>query len=477
MNHRKTRFIVLVTLLLISGFSATSLISYFVANHALQVHIRSNTLPLTSDNIYSEIQRDMLPTIIISSLMAQDTFVKTWILTGEQDSKQIVQYLKSIQEYYKTTTAFFVSATSHYYYHSSGVLKQVRAEDPQDKWYFRFSDIQEDLAINVDIDTADMSRTNFFVNHKIHDFDGHYLGAIGVGLSSSIVQEMIELYQTRYSRQVYFIDQSGNITLRGNHYQGANNIRQIPGLSAIATQVLTSPGGSYTYQHTDHEVFLKTRLIPELNWFLLVEQIGRAESQIQNTLWINLIFSLGITLIVLVLIHLTIGKYQRRLENMATKDKLTGLDNRQIFETIFAQMLRLANRRKEPLCALLVDIDYFKQINDQFGHLVGDQVIAGVAHFLKGKLRQSDLICRWGGEEFLILLPACSVDQGLLQAAKLQQGIEQQGIDIPGKHIVVTISIGVSEYIYNESATALFQRTDQALYRAKTEGRNRVIQY
>lgn len=473
-NRRKIRFIVFISLLLMVSFSATSIISYYVANDSLQRHIRSNTLPLTSDNVYSEIQRDILPTTVISSLMAHDTFVHDWVISGEADDKKIVRYLKSIQERYKTTTAFFISENSRNYYHSSGVLKQVNESDPIDAWYFRVAKMTDDFEINVDNDTANPNRTSVFVNHKVVGDQGEFLGAIGVGLSSASVKKMIELYQARYGRQVYLIDKTGNLKLRSKHHQGADNIRDSEGISRIATQILTSPGGSYSYQKNQQEIYLKTRFVPELNWYLLVEQVNETESQIQNTLWINLTFSFFITLIVILIANLTIGKYQQRLEAMATKDKLTGADNRHAFETIFAQALRIADRRKEALSIAVLDIDNFKAINDQYGHLAGDEVISSVAKILRAKLRDSDMICRWGGEEFLVLLPCCELAAAEVLANKVCQGINEYAIIANGRAIKITASFGLSSYQLGDTQADLFNRADQALYRAKQKGKNRI---
>lgn len=474
--NRKTRFIVIISVLLIIGFSSTSIISYFVANNSLDSYIRTNSLPLTSDNIYSEIQRDLLPTIVISSLMAQDTFVRDWILDGEKDPEPIVRYLKSIQDRYKTTTAFFVSDNTHAYYHSSGVLKQVKPSNPQDNWYFRIATLKSDFEINVDSDTVNSHQTNFFVNHKITDYKGQYLGAIGVGLSSEIVVNMIEFYQSRYDRQVYFIEPNGNVALSGTHYQGADNIHRTPGLAEIATQILVTPGGSYTYSRDGRDVFLKTRFVPELGWYLLVEQIGNPESHIQKTLWINLTLSLVITFIVLVLANFTISKYQQRLVIMATKDKLTGIDNRHAFDPAFQHAIKNAIRYKEPLSVVLIDLDHFKVINDKYGHIIGDKVLKNVASILKNNLRDSDLLCRWGGEEFMLLLPKCDLETATLLAEKIRLKIEQEIMFTEEQSIAITASFGVCQHTIDESQHAIFNRVDKALYSAKKLGRNRVEQ-
>lgn len=471
---RKGSFIASISVLLVLGFSAISLISYYVANSSLNQHIRTNTLPITSDNIYSEVQRDLLQPILVSSLMAQDTFVHDWIVAGEKDPAAITRYLKNIQERYKTITAFFISDRTRHYYHSSGILGKVDPGNPQDDWYFRVKNLSEPFEINLDIDTADKSRTTFFVNHKVLDTDNSYLGAIGVGLASEAVKEMIEIYQNRYNRQVYFVDREGNITLHGKALEGRNNIREIDGLKDIATQIVTTTGGSYEYRSNDKRVFLKTRYVPELDWYLLVEQEEHPEQAVQSVLWLNLGLSIGIILIVLVLAHFTLGSYQRRLEHMANTDKLTGAITRTAFEPTFEILLNFAQRRQQPLSILLMDIDHFKVINDTHGHLLGDRVLTKICALIDSQLRKSDIICRWGGEEFLIVLPECPLDSAIDIATKMCALIEESLKVVDGNHIEVTASFGVAQYNNHESSENLFLRADKALYAAKANGRNRV---
>jgi len=141
--------------LLVLGFVATSTISYFVAQDSLADQVSAEARPLTSDNIYSEIERDLVRSILISSLMAHDTFVREWALEEPDDPTEIQRYLAEIEAKYDTTTAFSVSDDTRRYYHSSGILKTVDRNDPADHWYFRVRDMADDYEINVDTDTAD----------------------------------------------------------------------------------------------------------------------------------------------------------------------------------------------------------------------------------------------------------------------------------------------------------------------------------
>ena len=474
MLQEKSRFIVIVFLLLLLGFSLTSITGYFVAKNALQNNIQANLLPLSSDNVYSEIQRDILPTVVISSLMAQDTFVREWIIQGESHPEKISQYLLSIQQRYNTETAFFISNRTLNYYHSSGLLKKVSLQNPSDAWYFRVEKLTDDFEINVDIDSAKPKQTTFFVNYKIKDYQGQYLGAIGVGLSTEVIKQMIENYQSRYNRQVYFVEANGDIALHGKLYHGTDNIKNTDGLSEIVEQALNSDSGNYIYNKGDSKIFVNTRFIKELDWYLFVEQIEQADSQIKTAFLLNIIYSALISIAILAVAYLTVGRYQKRLEIMATKDSLTGINNRHIFEIVSKQTIKMAIRKNEDLSALILDIDHFKKINDSFGHLIGDKVLVNVANILIKHVRDSDLVCRWGGEEFIVLLPNSNSEKTFALAEKIRNAIMSESIQHNGQSINITVSIGVSDYEESESENSFLKRVDKALYKAKNNGRNRV---
>lgn len=476
MQLKKVYFGAALTLLLIVGFMATSLISYYVAHDALSQRIKEETLPLTSDNVYSEIQRDLLRSVLISSLMAHDTFVRDWMLSGEKDAEPIVRYLTEIQDRYGTITAFFVSDNTLNYYHPNGIVKQVSADDPADAWYFRVREMNDPYEINVDTDTADTDRVSIFINYRVKDYQGDYIGTTGVGLSVDAVADLIETYQKRYGRQIYFINRQGDVKLHGSGFEGETNIHDRAGLGKYATKILTSPSYELSYTRPDgHTIYINSRLVPELDWYLLVEQDEHAaESRIQKTLIINILVSLGITILVLVIAHFTIRGYQRRLEEMATTDKLTGAANRQIFDMIFDNVIKMSKRRNEPVTLITLDIDRFKEVNDTYGHQCGDNVIRHVADIIRQHIREADTLCRWGGEEFLLLLPDCPLAAAGERAETIRQAINDEPMRFGRDSIAITISLGVAEYQAGEALGSLIDRADNALYEAKRLGRNRV---
>lgn len=158
----------------------------------------------------------------------------------------------------------------------------------------------------------------------------------------------------------------------------------------------------------------------------------------------------------------------------ATLDALTNLNNRRQFEVRLKQEIATTKRQKNPLCAMMIDIDFFKKVNDTYGHASGDTVLRTVASIIKQHLRESDIPSRYGGEEFAVLLPYTHIDEAQIVGERLRKAVEATPVTIDKKTINVTISMGLAEFNTEETGEELFERADKALYAAKENGRNRV---
>ncbi|WP_257638168.1 sensor domain-containing diguanylate cyclase [Janthinobacterium sp. UMAB-56] len=475
----KYRLLILLTLILGAGFLATSLASYMASRQALEHGIADQTLPLTGDNIYSEIQKDMLRPVFISSLMAHDTFVRDWILAGENNPEQIVRYLAEVKQKYGAITSFLISDKSSKYYYAEGTLKSVSPEATRDIWYYRVRAMAStDYETNVDVDMANRDSMTIFINHRVYDYDGQFIGATGIGLTLATMNHIIDRYQARFQRNIYFVDGAGTLVLAGKTMRnGHGNIRSLPGVNTIAEQIINhqSAPTHLSYQLDHAQILVNSRFIPELGWYLVVEQnVSDDVQSLQRVFILNLAISFGVTLLVLLLTLLTVNRYQRRIERIASTDALTGLLNRQSLELLFQRALLLSRRTAQPMSAILFDIDFFKRVNDTHGHLWGDKVIRGVADVARATVRESDVITRWGGEEYLVLLNNCNLAQATEVAENLRVAIEGHAFGLPEPQLAVTISLGVAEYRLDESESAFFSRADSALYQAKHHGRNGV---
>lgn len=220
----------------------------------------------------------------------------------------------------------------------------------------------------------------------------------------------------------------------------------------------------------------------------LVAQIDEATMQKSYNRWVSTIEQVGWfdralvvkTLLALFLVaaafiwrYTILKRYNTRLLELSTTDKLTGIYNRQKTDEKLGHEQHKVNRYRGYHCTIMmIDVDHFKNINDTFGHQEGDRVLQKLAEVMKKSLRQSDMIGRWGGEEFMVILSHTSLDE----AAKVAEHLRHTVNEFPFTELYpVTISIGVGEFMYGEEVHECVARVDAALYRAKENGRNSVV--
>lgn len=475
LNDRRA-LVAVVTALLVAGFLATSLASYFVSRQSLRDAVVQTELPLTSDNIYSEIQKDLIQPILISSVMATDTFVRDWVLAGEKEPERLIQYLADIKQRYRAFTSFFVSEKTHNYYHADSVLKQVARNESRDEWYFRVREMLLPYEINVDPDLANQDAMTIFINYRVLDYQGNFIGATGIGLTVNAVRTLITDYQRRYGRTVYFADTEGRVVLVGEgDAVPEDDVATRGNLRELMPQWSRREVKSFEYDYHGRTRFLNVRFIPELHWFLLVEKDADTDlAQIRRALYVNIAVCVVITALVLIGIWLTITRFQKRLEAMATTDRLTGVASRHAYDILMDQAIRDARRFRQPLSVIMVDVDHFKRINDTQGHLAGDRVLVGIANAIRVSLRSSDIVCRWGGDEFLVALRNCDITNAERLAQTIRQTVEGASFGLDGRSLQATVSIGIAVLNPDESADRFIARVDAALYGAKQAGRNQV---
>jgi diguanylate cyclase (GGDEF)-like protein len=161
---------------------------------------------------------------------------------------------------------------------------------------------------------------------------------------------------------------------------------------------------------------------------------------------------------------------------MAQTDALTGLNNRRAFFDKAQLLFDLGKRNQQPVSALMLDVDYFKKINDSYGHAIGDMALSSLARLLKNNLRDTDLLCRFGGEEFVALLPNTNVAQAEEIANLLKKEMMSTTVVLTQESVLsLTASFGVSDV--GDTLEDLLGHADKAMYRAKNGGRNQVIAY
>jgi hypothetical protein len=170
-------------------------------------------------------------------------------------------------------------------------------------------------------------------------------------------------------------------------------------------------------------------------------------------------------------------RLRERLQNQSIRDPLTGLYNRRFLQETFVKELSSARRHKRALGVMVLDVDHFKRFNDTFGHAAGDTLLAAVGKLLASSFRNEDIVCRYGGEEFVVVLPYAGLEDTTRRAEELRQAIARLKLQHQGTPLgPVTASLGVSAFpLHGRDEASLIAAADAALYEAKHAGRNRVV--
>jgi diguanylate cyclase (GGDEF)-like protein len=312
-------------------------------------------------------------------------------------------------------------------------------------------------------------------------FSGAYL------ISSTPLAAFLSDSTTLQGAQLYLTDSSGIVFATNNATQPttAQSLTQVnPGLGLAATKALT---GTYKFGTTPYS-YVKAA-VPGTPWSYV---IAAPTSGVYVTLngtgyWLPWLILAGLSLLLAIAAWLTIRLLagRRRLADLNTRlailartDKLTGLSNRLHLTEELEQLLVDARRQGFPVCVLMIDIDHFKKLNDTFGHRAGDFALRHVAYRLNTSLRQGDLLARWGGEEFLAVLPDTDMAQGMVVAERLCNLVAGTPIEVgeDGGLVAIHTSVGIAE-VADDTVDTLVDRADRGLYEAKAAGRNTVRAY
>lgn len=434
----KTRMPVILGGLLFAGFLLTTSIGYLISRHSIRASILQNELPLSSNNIYSEIQRDLFEPILISSLMANDTFVKDWIMQGELDSGAIIRYLNHIQEKYGTITAFLVTEGTRRYYNANHILKVLNEADPADAWFFRVRKLGLNHEINVDPDMSNDHAMTIFINYRMLDRAGNFLGATGVGLSVNAVKSLMQKYRKRHHRDVYFYDRKGNVVLHSlgsesndiakmSDHNSEEAMRSI--LARIAkgeTDVTASATGR-------NGAMASYRYIPELDWILVVEQVSDGTRTILlQTVALNLLVGLLTSGILLGITRKTTRSYQNNIE---AKNRDLILRKAQLLETNAAReklFLIIGHDLRGPVGNVKATLDSLSSglLDPETFHAWSEELRVQVDHVLV----TLENLLQWGSLQTNSLKPR--FENVNLRAAALE-GIGLLGLIAKGKSIQV----------------------------------------
>ncbi|HEY5456351.1 MAG TPA: diguanylate cyclase [Acidothermaceae bacterium] len=308
-------------------------------------------------------------------------------------------------------------------------------------------------------------------------FSGAYL------ISSTPLAAFLNDSTNLKDAQLYLTDSAGVVFAANNTEPSTvQTLTQLsPALGAAETKTTTG-----TYRSTSTSYSYVKVAIPGTPWsYVIAAPTSSVYATVNGSAhWLPWLALVGLSLLIAIAAWLTIrllagrrhlADLNTRLAFLARTDKLTGLSNRLHITEELEQLLIDARQQRFPVCVLMIDIDHFKNLNDTFGHRAGDFALQHVAHRLNTSLRGGDLLGRWGGEEFLAVLPDTDMAQGMVVAERLCNLVAGTPIEVgeEGGLVAIHTSVGIAEYA-DDTIDTLVDRADRGLYEAKAAGRNTV---
>jgi diguanylate cyclase (GGDEF)-like protein len=333
----------------------------------------------------------------------------------------------------------------------------------------------------------EIAETDYFVSYPVKDSEGGVLGVAMLELALGNYIADLNGLETSF----YLVDPAGVVSLSNRPHMQRRALWPSPrqGSGADATEaanapIMHGPAEDSTWASVDGQqaFVLRQELLPS-GWSLIT--VTPVEGIFASRV-LGIAITLLITIIALTYImtreraehdhiqmdrRLELEELARDLDKKASTDPLTGLANRLKFDELLSREIERSRRFHTPLALILFDIDHFKSVNDTYGHQVGDEVLIELSNFVAARVRSTDLVARWGGEEFALLAPHAEARTAARFARILGEAIAQIEFSAVGR---VTCSFGVAELARDDNAATLMERVDGALYQAKMNGRNRV---
>ena len=466
MRNNKNKLIVLIILLVFISLFILTIVDYVNYSEVIKQDVK-NITRLVSTNIFADIQVELTKPIYVSLTMANDQFVRDWItVNGEKDEQSLLKYLSEIRDKYGYDSTFLVSNITNNYYHHDSILKQISPSDAHDIWYYDFLDSGLDYALDIDTDQASMDELTVFINCLIKDNDT-VLGVAGVGLKTERIRKALQEYNDMLELDTYLINKDGVVQIHSDENFMMNvNIFDYEDLKGIKNEIINNKEEMQIFELNDmqNDEYLISYYIEELDWYLIVQKdTGLLTESLNKQIVREIIIFLAAFLLISFISVKFINHYQNKNIKIASVDGLTSIYNRMAFDNYLQDAIWQYNENHQPFTLLMIDINNFKYFNDTYGHLKGDKILQRIPEFLKKFIRKDDILARWGGDEFAIILK-CDVTE----SQKIIDRIKQAQIDI--KDIVddeVSISVGKTEFRAGDSVDSLINRADDILFKQK----------
>lgn len=427
---------------------------------------------------FSLISQQILRPLYISQTMANDQLLLDLIDQQPLNADKLESHLKHVEKTLGLQT-FIALEKPLLQINSDG---RRFAIDQEVEWYHQVKDKEGEQFAMI----GKSGDPHLYVDLRLRNRKGEFLGFIGVGIRLVDFIELFEQYRQHFGYDFVFVNENAQIMLSSDQKlmsrvdptteNVATDVSQLTWFNAYKSYVANNNAviGSAVINIEDEDVLISNLRLHEYSWDLYVlSPLTTHQTEIRFLLIRNVAILCLVLLVIFGLISLIIRYFDKALVKSTETDHLTGLPNRHYAEWSFNKMRQNFNS----VAVILSDIDRFKKINDENGHNVGDEVIKMVSQKLNTGMRDHDVVARWGGEEFIIILPGAGLTKAKLIAERIRLAICNEPVELDDRTLSVSASLGVAELTPGQSLKDLVEDADKALYVAKENGRNRVEVY
>ena len=462
-----TFFVTIITVILTSYITFREIIN----SHNKQQHAAITPL-------FSLVTSEILRPLSVANFMANNQLVIDYAASDKIEKEYLISYLARISESYNMLA--FIALEKHNLMVDSNA-KETKLSSDAAEWYHRLKDLPGDQFTDI----GNAEDPHLYFDSKILNQDNKFLGFTGVAIDLNYFAGKFQEYSERFGFELYFVDKNNIITLSSNSIMKTESHHRKDAIARLSDldwfQSLTTNNradlnlNNEVMYTTEDGLLISQMPIQELNWRMFIVSPPASEQNEYWKIFIGrfVIFFLISFIFYIVLLNI-ISYFKSKLVKDSETDFLTQLPNRSHIHWRFDDIAK-AN---DSLCVVLADIDNFKHINDTYGHLVGDDVLRIISEQLSQTLRQIDVIGRWGGEEFIMLLPETTASQALVIVERIREKIASISFPISttSGSFSTTISFGICHLpIENRTINDFISGADKALYDAKNNGRNQSV--
>lgn len=463
----KKKIILYISALFLVVLSIIMTILYYAIQDTLYDNAKESSFSI-ANSIYMALDEIIFSSAQLATFIGNDPFITNDLNHTEiTNPDKISSYIKNIKNIYGYDIVHIASFSTNKIYGENGLITTFSENNTEDQWFFDIINESHEVSNYRPLVVNDNQTVIFNNIYVIKDASGNKIGLILIGLDYSSSLGKIKSLISALDASVFVINKSGEID--NLMLDALNNPIQSYSIESIDLTHILSNSNENLVQIIDNNRSVSFKYIEELDSYLVIIQ------DLSTSILYIFIITLLIVVLVLAFILLITLKFidysNRKILDEASLDPLTQIYNRSVFNYKLNEALELCVHYNITSSFIFVDIDDFKRINDEMGHSVGDEIIVKVAQILNDTKRKNDVLFRWGGDEFGLI-----VRSNLESAKLLAERILINSNQIYWKdNTPIHLSIGVTEILCSDTKKHVFNRVDEALYQAKENGKNQVF--